>query len=104
MTEETSPSEGSRFRMYYAKPEYKERHLNYCKQKVECSCGKSVSRANMTHHKKTKKHQNILQQQNSDKEKMSKLLDLYHRKMILGDDIFEEELHKFFKKNLTNII
>lgn len=42
---------------YYKNPEYREKHLNYCKDKVLCpSCNVLVSRCNMAHHKKTTKH------------------------------------------------
>jgi hypothetical protein len=49
------------FKNYYAThPEYVAYHLNYCKSKVECpTCHKLVMRCNMTHHKRTKVHQQL---------------------------------------------
>jgi hypothetical protein len=47
------------FKNYYKDPDFRAKHLHYIKQKVDCECGATVSRNNMSHHKQTKKHQNI---------------------------------------------
>ena len=47
-----------KFRDYYADPEFKRKHLDYCMQQVECeACNRSYARSNMTKHIKSKKHQ-----------------------------------------------
>lgn len=49
------------FKEYYADPEFRERHLRYIKEKLPCTCGKLVSRANMHKHKLTNIHQRRLE-------------------------------------------
>lgn len=34
----------------------KDKHLEYCREKIKCDCGLMVRRSNMTSHKKTQKH------------------------------------------------
>lgn len=47
----------STFKKYYQIPEYREKHLNYCKEKILCdTCGIYVARCNLGHHRKTMKH------------------------------------------------
>ena len=41
---------------YYSKPEYKENHNKYMCEKVECACGITTARANMSHHRKSSRH------------------------------------------------
>jgi hypothetical protein len=42
-------------------PEFREAHLAYIKEKVKCSgCGKSVTRCNMTRHKRSNLHKKNL--------------------------------------------
>lgn len=42
---------------YDTDPEFRERHLSYLKEKIECpGCGRQVIRCNMTRHKKTLIH------------------------------------------------
>jgi hypothetical protein len=42
---------------YYKNPEYRVKHLSYCKEKITCpSCNVLVARCNYGHHKKTQKH------------------------------------------------
>jgi hypothetical protein len=50
------------FKDYYSDPAYKQRHLEYIKQKVPCKCGVITARNNMSTHKKTKKHQKLIKQ------------------------------------------
>jgi len=98
-----SKSGKSSFTKYYANPEYREKHLNYIKQKVECSlCKVMVARANMPAHKKTKKHQ-FLGEKHVIKEKRK--ADLKKKKDKLYDSIIKkisklsiEELQKILKK------
>eukprot|EP00734_Pompholyxophrys_sp_LG126_P000103 Pompholyxophrys_sp_v1_NODE_6_length_8036_cov_9.951134.p6 type:complete len:107 gc:universal NODE_6_length_8036_cov_9.951134:1824-1504(-) len=44
------------FKEYYADPEYKERHLAYLNEKVECECGLVTARNYLWKHRKTNKH------------------------------------------------
>lgn len=45
------------FKDYYINPEYKEKHLTYIKEKINCpGCGALVMRCNMSKHKKSKVH------------------------------------------------
>ena len=48
----------SSFKKYYSDPEFRERHLNYMKEKVICDCGFMTSRNNMTRHKRSRNHTN----------------------------------------------
>ena len=65
------------FKEYYSDPIYKEKHLEYIKQKVPCVCGVITARCNMSHHKKTEKHQKLIKthklQEYEDKLKHLKL-------------------------------
>ena len=47
---------------------HKEKYLARDKEKVECECGAVVSRGYMSEHKKSKKHQQYLQNQNNPQE------------------------------------
>lgn len=49
-----------KFKDYYQDPEFRERHLNYIKEEVECECGMQVARCRLTKHKKTKNHTIIM--------------------------------------------
>lgn len=55
------------FKFYYDQPEYRERHKEYILTKVECGCGTITARCNMSHHRKTKKHQNWINENNIKK-------------------------------------
>ncbi len=57
-------SSSKTFKEYYSDPVYKQRHLEYVKQKIPCTCGLIMARCNMGHHKKTKKHQKLLKLNN----------------------------------------
>lgn len=42
-------------------PEFREKHLSYLKEKIECpGCGRQVIRCNLTRHKQTSIHMNNL--------------------------------------------
>ena len=45
-----------KFKDYYADEEFKEKHLKYLKEKVECECGRIVSRVSMYRHKVSPMH------------------------------------------------
>jgi len=49
---------------YDSDPEYKQKHLAYLKEPVECECGISISRTNMIKHKGTTKHANKMAEKN----------------------------------------
>lgn len=46
----------SKFKEYYKDPDFKKKHLEYMKTKIECKCGCLVSRCNKTNHLKSIKH------------------------------------------------
>lgn len=73
----------SRFKERYDNdPEFKQRHSEYMKQKIQCTCGCQVARHNLTKHKRTKKHEQYTatqtKQQDIDKLmlKMNELLTM----------------------------
>jgi hypothetical protein len=41
------------FKEYYQDEDFKKKHLAYILTKCECSCGKQITRSNMSTHKKT---------------------------------------------------
>jgi len=57
----------SAFQKYYTKPENREKHLDYMKEKVKCTCGNEVARSYMTIHKRTKSHTKNLQKKSNIK-------------------------------------
>lgn len=61
---------GKTFRDYYANEEFKQRHLARMKEKIDCECGKSVSRSNLSAHKKTKKHLRNIQIKTDDTDEL----------------------------------
>lgn len=64
------------FKEYYQDPEFRERHKKYMLTKVKCDCGCDIARNHMSHHKKTKKHQRLLNNP-VHKEK----IDAFHREI-----------------------
>ncbi len=48
----------------------KEKHLNYCKEKIDCECGKEISRNSATVHKKSEYHKKRLEKINEDKKQL----------------------------------
>jgi len=57
---------GSFYERYHSNPKFKERHKEYMKQKITCSCGVKTQRYNLSHHKKTKKHQRLLNKRHEE--------------------------------------
>jgi hypothetical protein len=45
------------FSDYYKDEIWKEKHLNYIKEKIQCTCGCYIARSNMSNHQKTKLHE-----------------------------------------------
>jgi phosphoenolpyruvate carboxylase len=45
---------------YYSQPEWREKLLKRQREKVLCECGKRISRANLSKHIKTEKHEQLL--------------------------------------------
>ena len=45
--------------------EYRAKNADKIKEKVTCECGSIISKGNLSHHKKSKKHQTFLEQQPS---------------------------------------
>ena len=45
---------------YQTEPEFRAQHLKYMKTKVECKCGKFISRANLPRHRASKPHRFII--------------------------------------------
>ena len=73
---------GKSFKEYYQNPEFRERHLNYLKEKVVCECGKTVMRCNKTRHKKSKKHQEAVNKPASDVQNELKKMKHQIRKLV----------------------
>jgi hypothetical protein len=48
------------FKEYYSDEEFRTKHKNYMKEKIECECGKEVCRVNISNHKKTPMHKKRL--------------------------------------------
>lgn len=44
----------------------KDYHNRYCREKIECECGKVVCRAGMINHKKTERHRLIMSVKNNN--------------------------------------
>ena len=60
---------------YYADPEYREKHLAYVKEKIECECGKMVCRCYMAAHQRKPVHQKrmakiLIEKQKKEKKKL----------------------------------
>lgn len=82
MTEENKITEHTKkcFKDYYNKPEWKEKHLNYIKEKVRCECGKSVCRSNLSTHKKSHIHADRMKALNDNpdyKDTLKKIEEAY---------------------------
>lgn len=71
----------------YDDPEFKKKHKEYILTKVECPCGTTTARCNMSHHRKTKKH---LKWINSN----DKLID----EIILDSEHITKSIKKLKKK------
>lgn len=57
------------FKDYYGNPDFKNKHLQYIKEKVLCECGKLISRSNLSTHKKSKIHTKRLNENNPELKK-----------------------------------
>ena len=69
---------------YNSNPEFKEKHLAYMKEKVQCKCGKTYIRCQGHMHKKTLYHQLTTEIQNL-KEQINELTNknkILHKKII----------------------
>jgi hypothetical protein len=77
------------FKEYYQDEDFKKKHLAYILTKCECSCGKQITRSNMSAHKKTAAHQKKI----AEKEKTVVSLEEFNN---LKSDI--EELRKQIKE------
>ncbi len=75
-------SKTSSFAKYYSDPKYKEKHLKYMKEKVLCDCGLHVARANITTHKKTLKHCNIIKIKTNNKNTNPSLIEIDYIHLI----------------------
>lgn len=64
-------------------PESKQRHKNYVSAKVECDCGRTVSRGNLSKHKLTSVHTTALCGIKSVKQKGDVVDDLKMEKILL---------------------
>jgi len=65
----------SKFKEYYDNPEYRKKHNDYLLQKIECKCGCSVLRSNLTKHKNQSKIHKKWIEDNTD--------NMYHYKKKL---------------------
>jgi hypothetical protein len=72
---------GKTFKDYYQDPEFKRRHIEKLKEKVECPCGMVVTKSNMSQHRKTKKHVKLIAQKEKEIED-NKELELKQRAMM----------------------
>ena len=61
-------------------------HKEYMMEKVSCKCGSVTARCNMSHHRKTKKHVNLMAEKNE-------IIELKEKIKIL-----ETQQEKFLKK------
>lgn len=44
----------------------KDKHLEYCREKIACECGKSIARNSMSNHRKSKKHMKFVEDQKAN--------------------------------------
>lgn len=74
-------------------PAFKKRHMDYVSQKVECTCGRHITRGNLSKHKTTSIHKNGLKiaekevkEKDEDKEQLNKILaEIAELKTILNE-------------------
>ena len=78
---------------YNEDKEYRVKHLQYMQEKVECGCGKTLSRSYMSGHRQTRAHQNWL---SSKKPEIVKI-----KKRIAELQKYEDELKRLRKKLRT---
>ena len=88
--ENASNKKKSSFKEYYkTHDEFRQKHLEKSRERIMCDgCGKSVPRSNMSAHKKTKKHLNVINKDIIEKlpdiNEVVKRLNEEHKKVI-GD-------------------
>lgn len=63
------PDMGKDYRYEWYKKN-KEKHLNYCKEKFKCECGKQVARSNASKHINTDYHKKKVENIDKDKDKI----------------------------------
>ena len=64
------------FKDYYQDPDYRAKHQAYMQTKVLCKeCGTLTARANMAHHRKSKKHHYMVKLNRDNAEIIKKLKD-----------------------------
>ncbi len=87
---------------YNEDAEFRENHLAYIKEKVKCTgCGRSVTRCNMTRHKRSNLHKkNLINTANVDElEKHKKKINrIYNKKIRAIERDRQTELDKVDKK------
>ena len=88
------------FKEYYQDAEYRKRHLDYIKEKVQCSCGCITARCNMSVHKKTAKHINIMKQLEKKKQEQIDKKRLKIEQVIISNLslLTYKELKRIFRK------
>jgi len=74
------------FKDYYKNQDYRTKHLNYLKEKVECECGCILARVNMYRHRESEKHLMLLNCQTMEE---------YHNKKLFKDSGFDK-IDNFF--------
>lgn len=87
------------FKERYQDPEYKEKHKQYVNQKIECDCGKSVTRAGLALHKRSRIHQKRLDEKknNDETELLKRILELGSKNKS-SQKIAQELLKKYVNK------
>lgn len=77
-----------KFTDYYSNDDFRRKHLEYISEKIECDCGKTVSRCNMSRHLKSQYH--IIRMRPDIEQLIDKKLS----------DLFKNELNRL--KQITN--
>lgn len=62
---------------YDTDPEFKEKHLKYIKEKINCECGKKLSRSNLSSHRKSKLHMSTVNNKNVHEEEINEITKKY---------------------------
>lgn len=83
------------FRDYYKDPEFKQKHLNKMKEKIQCEiCGTMISRSNMKTHNKSKKCQTFNEKNRLKKvEEMAEQIAIERLSKEKADEIFNKLLN-----------
>lgn len=68
----------SQFKIKYNNDQtFKEKHLKYIKEKITCECGKKLSRSNLSSHRKSKLHLNIVNKKNDHDSQINEITKKY---------------------------